>query len=371
MSTPRTFSRLAAFQLPTKESVPTVVYVGTQTGAKAKGIYLFRFQPEGDVVRQNVTLVPLGLAIETPNPTYFDLDLKRKVLFTVNEVDQFEGKPNGAVSAFSIGPAGKLTLLNQRASMGQGPSHLTLDKDGRNLLVANSRGGSVAVLPVAADGKLGEATDAVNLGGKPFGVALDRGNRFAFVCDLASDKILSYGFDPTKGKLTPNDPPYVPIKASAGPRRIVFPPDGRFAYVLNERNSTINMYAYNAESGSLTEVQSMSTLPEYYDGPNATAELTVHPSGKHIYASNRGHNSVVQFSIDSAKGTLTWVEEQSTQKTPRHFGIHPSGVHMAIVNQDGDTVVAARLDPTSGRVYPSQIYEPVPSPTCVRFFPLV
>ena len=155
MARPRIFSSVGAFQLPTKEALPTVVYVGANTGVKAKGIYLFRFQPEGDVVRQNVTLVPLGVAVETPNPTFFELDLKRKLLFTVNEVDQFDGKPTGAVSAFSIDPKGKLALLNQRSSMGTGPSHLTLDKDGRDLLVANSHGGSIAVLPVASDGKLG------------------------------------------------------------------------------------------------------------------------------------------------------------------------------------------------------------------------
>jgi 6-phosphogluconolactonase len=370
MPTPRPLSRLAAFQLPTKEAAPTVVFVGTLTSAKGKGIYLFHFQPEGDVVRQNVTLAPLGLAVETPEPSYLELDVKRKILFSVNEIDQFDGKPSGAVSAFSIGPKGKLTLLNQRASMGSGPSHLTLDKEGRTILVANSRAGSVAVLPLAADGKLGEASDVVSSGGKPSGVAVDPGNRFAFVCEPSSDKVLAYRFDAEKGKLTPNDPASISVKANAAPRRIVFRPDGRFAYVLNERNSTINAFAYSADTGRLTEVQSLSTLPEYYDGPNATAELTIHPSGKHIYASNRGHNSVVQFSIDAAKGTLTWVEEQGTQKTPRHFAIHPSGMHMAIVNQDADTVVAARLDSSSGRVYPSQIYEPVPSPACIRFCPM-
>lgn len=364
MSRPRTLSSLAAFQLPTKEAVPTVVYVGTYTGAKAKGIYLFRFQPEGDVVRQNVTLVPLGLAVETPNPSFFKLDLNRKLLFTVNEIEQ------GAVSAFSIDPKGKLTLLNQRSSMGSGPCHVTLDKEARNLLVANFRGRNVAVLPVSPDGKLGEATEVVTDIGKPQCVAVDPGNRFAFVCDLGSHKVLVYKFDPEKGKLTPGDPAFVSVKAGAGPRRITFRPDGRFAYVLNELNSTITVFAFDSQTGRLTELQSVSTLPEYFDGSSTTAELTVHPSGKHIYASNRGHNSVVQFSIDASKGTLTWVEEQSTQKTPRHFAIHPSGMHMAIVNQDAETAVAARLDPTSGRVYPSQIYEPVPSPACIRFWPL-
>jgi 6-phosphogluconolactonase len=151
---------------------------------------------------------------------------------------------------------------------------------------------------------------------------------------------------------------------------MAFRPDGKFAYVINELSSTLTSFSYDAEAGRLTEVQTLSTLPGYYDGPNYAAEVAIHPSGKFLYASNRGHNSVVQFNIDGAKGTLTWVEEQSVGKTPRHFGIHPSGMHLAVANQDSDTVVAARLDPTSGRVYPSQLFEPVASPACIRFLPL-
>jgi 6-phosphogluconolactonase len=361
-----------ANQMP-KAGNPTLVYAGTNTGAKSKGIYFFRLQTEGLEVSQNITLVPLGLAAETPNPSFLELDLKRRLLFAVNEIDNFEGKPAGAVSAFSIDPTGKLTLLNQRSSMGAGPCHLVLDKESRNLLVANCSGGSVAVLPVGPDGRLGEATDVVRNSGKgprAHGVTLDPASRFAFACDLGSDKILTYRFDAQKGKLSPGEPAFTPVKAGAGPRHMLFRPDGRFAYVINERNSTLSVFAYEAKAGVLTEAQTVSTLPEYFDGPNTALELGMHPSGKYLYASNHGHNNVVLFSIDPDKGTLTYIEEQGTGgKNPVHFGIQPSAQHLAIVNHDSDTILASRIDSGNGRLKPSGIFAAAPSPACVKFLP--
>jgi 6-phosphogluconolactonase len=352
---------------------PTLVYVGTYTGAKSKGIYLFRLQTENLDVSQNITLVPLGLAAETPNPSFLEIDLGRRLLFAVNEV-------GGTVSAFSIDPAGgKLTLLNQRPSMGSGPCRLSLDRDGRHLLVANGGNGSVAVLPVGADGRLGEASDSVQHSGKSVnperqkgphvqGVTLDPGNRFAFACDLGLDKVLGYQYDAQKGKLT--KAAVTSIKPGAGPRQLVFRPDGRFAYVINELNSTVIAFKYDAATGGLTELQTISTVPEYYDGPNAAAELGIHPSGKFLYASNRGHNSVVLFGVDQDKGTLSYVEEQGTGGyKPRHFGIEPSAKHLAICNQDSDTVLACRIDAGNGRLKPSGVFATVPSPVCVRFLP--
>ena len=232
----------------------TFVYVGsfTREKSKSKGIYLFRLQTENLKGSQNITLVPLGLAAETPDPSFVEIDPKRRVLFAVNAISQFEGKPTGAVSAFSIDAAsGKLTLLNQRPSMGAGPCHLTLDKTGRNLLVANFVGGSVAVLPVSPDGHLGEATDFVQHTGKSVHperqksphahcVTLSADNRFVFVCDLGLDKVFTYRLDPDHGKISAGQPAFTSIKAGAGPRHMVFRPDGRFAYVVNEIDSTVD-----------------------------------------------------------------------------------------------------------------------------------
>jgi 6-phosphogluconolactonase len=311
-----------------------------------------------------------------------ELDLKRRLLFAVNEQDQFEGKPGGGVSAFSIDPAnGKLTLLNSRSSMGTGPCHLVLDKEGKNILVANYGSGSVAVFPVGADGRLAEASSVIQHSGKSVNperqkgphahcVTVDPANRFAFVCDLGLDKVLAYKFDAAQGKLTPNDPAYAALKPGAGPRHMVFRPDGKFAYVINELNSTITSFAYDAGAGALKELESVSTLPGYYDGPNSCAEIGIHPSGKFLYGSNRGHNSIVLFNVDPAKGTLTYVEEQGTGgKTPRNFGIQPSAAHMAICNQDSDTVLASRIDSGNGRLKPSGLFASAPTPVCAVFLP--
>jgi 6-phosphogluconolactonase len=360
----------------------TFVYVGTYTGPKSKGIYLFRLQTENLEVSQNITLVPLGLAAETANPSFIELDRKRRVLFAASELNEFEGKPTGAVSAFAIDPTtGRLTLLNRRPSMGTGPCHLALDRERRHLLVANYGGGSVSVLPVAADGRLGAATDVVQHAGKSVNperqkgphahcVTVDSANRFVFACDLGLDKILAYRFDAAQGKLTPHAPPFAQVKPGAGPRHMVFRPDGRFAYVVNELNSTIAAFAYDSAAGVLKELQTVSTLPEYFDGANSGAEVDVHPSGKYLYVSNRGHNSVVLFNVDAGKGTLTYVEEQGTGGfKPRHFGIEPSARHMAIANQDSDTVLVARIDAGNGRLKPSGVFANAPSPTCVKFLP--
>jgi 6-phosphogluconolactonase len=363
-------------------ALPTLVYVGTYTGPKSKGIYLFRLQTENLDVPQNVTLVPMGLAAETPSPSFLELDLTRRLLFAVNEVNQFEGKPTGGVSAFKIDPGtGMLTLINQRPSMGTGPCHLVLDKPGRNLIVANYGSGSVSVLPVAADGTLGAASDVVQHTGSSVNperqkgphahcVKLDAANRFVFVCDLGLDKVLVYRFDPQRGKLTPHNPPFAPLKPGAGPRHMVFRPDNRFAYVTNEMNSTITAFRYDAKAGVLSEIQTVSTLPEHFDGANTTAEIDVHPSGKWLYVSNRGHNSVALFTSDRDKGTLTWVEEQMTGgSTPRHFGIEPSGRHAAIGNQNSDTILVARIDAGNGRLKPSGVFASAPSPVCMKFLP--
>jgi 6-phosphogluconolactonase len=360
----------------------TLVYAGTYTGPNSKGIYVFRLQTENLEVSQNILLVPMGLAVETPSPSFLEIDLKRRLLFAVNEVNEFEGKPTGAVSAFKIDDTnGKLTLLNQRASMGTGPCHLVLDKSGRNLLVANYGSGSVAVLPVAADGQLGEATDVVQHSGKSVNpdrqkgphahcMTLDPANRFAFACDLGLDKILTYRFDGEKGKLTPHDPPFTAIKPGAGPRHMAFRPDGKFAYVINEMNSTVNAFAYDPNAGVLKEIQAISTLPGYYDGPNSGAEVSVHPTGKWLYASNRGNNTVVLFTIDAGEGTLTYVEEQGTGgKTPRHFGIEPSAKHLTIANQNSDMLLVCRIDSGNGRLKPSGVFASVPSPACAKFLP--
>jgi 6-phosphogluconolactonase len=360
------------------QDAPTLVYVGTRTGPTSKGIYVFRLQTSNLEVSQNITLAPLGLAAEVPDPTYLELDLERRLLFAVSEVGPPRVMGGGTVSAYAVEPEGTLKLLDRRPSMGNDPCHLVLDRAGRRLLVANASG-SLALFPVSADGRLGEASDVAKLPGKPAdpararwgrvgGVALDVGQRFAFACDPAADQLWRFRLD--GGKLVPGTPPSTAAKAGSAPRRPLFRPDGHFAYVVNQKDSTISVFAYDEKTGDLKEVQSISTVPPYFDGKNYPAELGIHPSGKFLYVSNCGHNSVVLFTVDAEKGTLTYVEEQGTGgNTPIGFGIEPSAKHMAICNRDANTVLASRIDAGNGRLKPSGVFASVVAPTCVKFLP--
>ena len=360
-----------------------LVFVGTYTGGKSKsqGIYAFRMQP--GPAGQIPTLAPLGLAAETSSPSFLEIDAARGLLFAVNEVNEFEGKPTGAVSAFTIDrTTGKLTLINQRPSMGTGPCHLVLDREGRYLFVANYGSGTIAALPVARDGRLGEPTAVIQHTGSSVNpqrqkgphahcMTVDAANRFVFACDLGLDKVLIYRFDARKGTLTPHDVPFAEVKPGAGPRHLAFRPDGRFAYVVNEMQSTVTVFRYAPGKGVMTSLQDISTLPAGFEGRSSTAEIDVHPSGKYLYVSNRGHDSIAVFRIDAEKGTLEYLDTTNTGgRTPRHFGIDPRGTILAIGNQNSDTVILSRIDPETGRLTLSEAVTPVPSPVCIKFLPL-
>jgi 6-phosphogluconolactonase len=357
----------------------TLVYFGTftTTPANSKGIYLFSMENVGKDGK--ITLAPLGVAAETPMPAFLALDAKRHLLFCANEIDVFQGKPNGAVSSFSIDPAsGKLTFINEQPSMGTHPCHIVLDKTGKNAIVANYNSGSVAVFPVSVDGQIGDATCVIQDTGSSVNpvrqagphahcITLSPDNRFAFVCDLGIDKVLAYRFDAEHGKLIPNDPPFVSVKPGSGPRHMTFSPNGKFAYLICEMASAVTTYAYDARAGTLKELQTISCLPASFQGTNTAAELAVDPSGKYLFASNRGDNSVAQFEINPKRGTLKWMGTQSTGgKTPRFFALGPSGKSLIICNQDSDTVMTCGLDASGKLTLASQLAQ-VPAPVCTVF----
>jgi len=351
-----------------------IVYVGTYTNQKSKGIYAYRFQPATG------SLTPIGLVAETPSPSFLALHPNRRFLYAVNEVSNYEGQSAGSVSAFSVdAKTGKLTFINRVSSRGAGPCHLAVDQTGKVLVVANYGGGSVAAIPVKADGRLGEASAFVQHTGSGADPQRQRGphahsvnlspdNRFVFVSDLGLDQVLSYRLDAARGKLTPNDPPFVKLKPGAGPRHFAFHPNGRFAYEINEMGSSVTAFAYTRARGSLAELQTVSTLPKDFTGNNSTAEIEVHPSGRFLYGSNRGHDSIAVFAIDPRQGTLAPIDHTSTQgKTPRNFAIDPTGAYLFAANQGSDKIVVFRIDQQTGKLNAMGGSLEVPSPVCVTF----
>ncbi len=351
-------------------------YVGTYTedGSKSKGIYAYRF----DAATGQVT--SLGLAAETTNPSFVALHPNGRFLYAVNEVGKYQGPNSGGVSAFSIDRAsGKLTFLNEVPSRGADPCYITVDKTGKHVLVANYTGGSVAVFPVLEDGKLGEASAFVQHTGKgsnperqeaphAHSIDLSPDNHFAMVDDLGLDELLVYKFDATKGSLAANDPPFAKLDAGAGPRHFALHPSGKFAYVVTEMHSSVTAFSADLSAGTFHPIQTISTLPKGFTGRNDDAEIEVHPSGKFLYASNRGHDSIAVFAIDGKKGTLTPVEDTPTQgKEPRHFAIDPTGAYLFAENQKSDNIVVFRIDQKTGRLTPGGQTLEVATPVCVKF----
>lgn len=355
-------------------SKPITVYVGTYTAGKSKGIYRLALNPATGELKA------LGATAGVKNPSFLAIHPSQRFLYAVCEVADFSKSGAGGISALAIDPkTGDLTLLNQQSSVGGGPCHLVVDKLGKNVLAANYGGGSVCVLPIAEDGRLAKATSFVQHKGSSadpqrqaaphaHSINLDAANRFAFVADLGLDKVLVYRFDAKQGTLAPNDPPAASVKPASGPRHFAFHPDGRHAYVINEMNCTVTAFAYDADKGVLKEIQTIATLPRAVAPGDSTAEVQVHPSGKFLYGSNRGHNSIAIFTIDPDTGKLTSAGNQSTEgKTPRNFGIDPSGTFLLAANQDSDTIVVFRIDPKTGKLTPTGHKIEVPMPVCVKF----
>jgi len=352
-----------------------VFYVGTYTDHGSKGIYAFRFDSASG------ESTSLGLAAESTAPSFLAIASSGRFLYAVNEISKFNGQPTGAVSAFAIQPkTAKLTLLNQVPSRGEGPAHIALDRSGKYALVSNYDRGSIAVFPVMEDGRLGEASAFVQHKGSSVNKERQEGphahaaafspdNRFVIIADLGLDQLLVYRFDAARGTLG-SDPQVVRAVPGAGPRHLVFDATGRYLYVINEMQSTVVSYAYDAANGTLSELQIVSALPKGLARTSEAAEIEMHFSGKFLFASNRGDDSIVVFAINPKDGTLTPVEIDSTGgKTPRNFVLDPTGAWLLAANQDSDDIVVFRIDPGTGRLTRGGPELHVPSPVCVRFVP--
>ncbi len=381
---PRLASFLSAFAVTVTATfaatAPTdfLVYFGTYAKAPSKGIYRSHFDAATG------RLSPAELAAEAKDPAFLALHPKGNVLYAIDESADTQRTPGQGLAAYSIDPkSGSLTLLNRQSTGSSGACHLTVDATGRAILVANYGGGGVSAVALSPDGRLGAVGSVIQHTGSSVNPARQKGphahqiitsadNRFAFVPDLGLDRVMVYQIDPGAAKLTAHNPPSNSLAPGSGPRHMTFHPSNQFAYVISEMLCTMTAFRYDSARGTLAEIQTVSTLPpgEAVAKGTSTAEVQVHPSGKFLYGSNRGHNTIVVYAIDPASGKMTYVENVSTQgKTPRHFTLDPTGRWLLAENQDSNTVAVLRIDEKSGRLTPTGTPVEIPVPVSAVFVP--
>lgn len=365
----------------------TRVYVGTYTTNGGEGIYLYTLDRETGALRLTRTII--GVV----NPSFLAMDAAHRFLYAVNEVDAYYGKPDGALSAFSVDSGdGNLHFLNQRPSMGSAPCHISLDKTDRVALIANYGGGSIATFRLDPDGKLGDCISHIRHHGSgpnlerqsaPHAhcILVDPDNRHALAVDLGLDRILAYELDPETGVLDPVAKISSHAKPGSGPRQMVFHPNGSWAYAVHELESLITAYAYDRGTGSLRELGSLPTLripmvnaptpiptrsKEGSKEENYPACVQVDPRGRYLYVSNRGQDSIACYGINERDGTLTFRDCVPTGgKFPRHFSLDPEGRFLIAANQKSDCLTVFRIDAESGLPVPTEYTTKVPAPVCV------
>jgi 6-phosphogluconolactonase len=356
-----------------------LIFVGTYTpkDGASKGIYAVRLDPATGALGETV------VAAETPNPTFLALHPNGRVLYALGEGPAPDGKVTGGVTAFGYDAAsGRLTPLNARGTGGGGTTtHLAADATGRMLVTASYGAGYVASFPLAADGRIGPLVSFIPHTGSlgpnksrqdkphPHSVTFSSDNRFAFVADLGLDRVFSYRLDPAAGTLTPNDPAFITVTPGSGPRHTKFSRDGRFFYILGEIDGSVTVCAYDSARGAGMPIQHISTLPAGFKvtDPDRAAEIRVHPSGKFVYASNRGHDSIAVFAVQP-DGKLALVEiVPSGGASPRNFELSPDGAWLVCANQTSNNLASFRVDPVTGRLTATGYSVTVPQAVCVLF----
>ena len=352
-----------------------VALLGTYTGAESRGIY---------VVRLNADTGELStpeLAAEATNPSFLALHPNGRVVYAVNESNTIEGSRGGAVSSFTVEPStGQLTKLNAESTGSGSLAHVAVDSTGRMVAAASYGSGYTVAFPLDAVGRLQPHTGLLRHEGplgpksdrqdKPHGhsVTFSPDNRFAMVADLGLDRVLIFRADVSAGTLTPHDPAYAALAPGAGPRHSKFSADGKFFYVINELDATITAFRHDVSAGTLRPFQTISTLPPEYTGRKSTAEIRIHPSGRFVYGSNRGHNSLAVFGIDDATGELTRIENVPTGgEIPRNFELTPDGAWLLCANQDSNNLTVFRVDPNTGRLTATPHSATISKAVCVLF----
>lgn len=349
-------------------------YFGTYTtgDSKSKGIYTAVFDSKTGALSTPV------LATESVNPSFLAIDAKRGFVFAVNEISEGDGRGNASVSSFRIQSDGTLEPINSKPSHGGAPCHCNIDATGKFLLIANYVGGNLAVYPIAENGSLGDATSIVNHEGSSIdrsrqeqphahSINLSSDNRFAYAADLGTDKIMIYRFDDQAGTLEPTSPDSVAITPGGGPRHFSLHPSGKFAYTNHELTAKVSAMSRDVQSGALKVISTLSTLPADAQVRKSTAECLVHPNGKFLYVSNRGHDSIACYKIDSSSGEPMIVSIVHTEgNEPRNFSIDPTGKWLLAANQNSDTVVVFAIDQQSGVISATENRCEVGRPVCVR-----
>jgi 6-phosphogluconolactonase len=365
------------------------VYVGTYTApntapggvvpSTAKGVYVFKMNGRTGALSQ-------VQVFDLENPSWVTVDANASHLYATSEVTSWKGASNtGGITAFAINAAtGNLTAINDQATGGSIPAHVIVDPSGKFVVVANYIGANWTVLPITAGGGLGPVSGTFTATGHgpntarqeaphPHETMFDPAGTFAFGPDLGTDRVWSWKLNTVSGMLVPNSNlDHAQVASGSGPRHMSFHPSGRFVYVIDEMVSSITAFTYDAAHGTFIWLQTVSTLPPDFTGTSACAEIIVHPSGKFVYGSNRGHNSIVGFRIDQTTGKLTLIGWTSTQGAfPRGFGIDPSGRLMLVGNQNSDTVVPFRISATSGKLHPTGAVTHTPVPVSFAFGPVI
>jgi 6-phosphogluconolactonase len=373
MKTPRLLSllALAVATCGTARAADTLIYFGSHSNEPGAGFSLAHFDTDTGALTQPEFL------LTAKKPAFFVLSPEGTRLYTCNS-----GSPGG-LSAYAIERhTGRLTLLNRVLAGGGDTSFITLDRTGRFVLVANYDGGNVAAFALKPDGAIGDWTAfdqhsgrSVNLVRQTHAYAhaivLDPTNRFALVPDLGLDRLYIYRFDERIGRLAPNDPPFAAIAPGSGPRHVRFHPNGRWVYLINEIASAIVAFNWAATTGTLTPFQTVSALPADFTGVSTCAELEIHPNGRFLYCSNRGHDSLAVFAIDQETGRLVLVEHDSSGgKKPRNFALDPTARWIVVTNEDSSNAVVFRIDAATGRLTRTGDPVAVPSPFCERFLPI-
>ena len=354
----------------------TLIYLGTYTGGESKGIYRSALDEGSGELSDPV------LAAELENPSFLVVSPDQNYLFAVSENEKFKGDEGGGVSSFAISEDGGLTLINQVNSGGGAPCHISIDPEGKCLLVANYMGGSTSSYQITVDGKIvspaaegfiqheGQGAQLPRQASPhAHSVNVDPSSKRAYVADLGLDKVLIYKLDAAAGTIVPNDPPFLKLPDATGPRHFSFHPSGKWAYTNLEMSLQVAALGHDPETGALNVLEIESTVP---DGTgrkgNSTAECLVHPTGKWVYVSNRGHDSIAAFAIDQKTGKLDFIEREFTQgKTPRNFGIDPSGKFLIAGNQGSGNVVVLKINQDTGSLNPTGHEIELPAAVCIRF----